>query len=156
MNMHTPLEGLLRPPLEWVTAASMIVAATILLVYPKLFLLDSTETYFLVCGFVILSTIRFKQGIKVWRYQRNLKCMPTYTMGSKELPVKKNKLFLGKGFLWTAQHTQRLRDLDLDFNLHYKYPSRLKNWAQQYSTKNENNFLARLLKKDHWLNPFRP
>ena len=43
--------------------------------------------------------------------------MPTYTMNSVQLPVSIKTLFLGKGFLWTTEHTQRLRDLDLDYNL---------------------------------------
>lgn len=78
----------------------------------------------LACALICFGCYRFKQGYRIWRYQRNLKRMPTYIVSDKYLPVSDKKLFLGKGFLWTAQHTQRLRDLDLDYNLHYKYPSR--------------------------------
>jgi conjugative coupling factor TraD (SXT/TOL subfamily) len=121
--MHTPLEGLLRPPIEWVTTLATVVAALLFLTYPSLFLLSHKMAYSLAFAWVCFGAYRFKQGYRVWRYQRRLKRMPAYTIGTQQLPVSDKKLFLGKGFLWTAQHTQRLRDLDLDYNLHYKYPS---------------------------------
>jgi conjugative coupling factor TraD (TOL family) len=122
--MQTPLEGLLRPPVEWITTLATLVASALLISYSSFFLvsdgiLDSVA--FLLIGFGIY---RFREGYRIWRYQRHLKRMPIYTLSTKQLPVSDKKLFLGKGFLWTAQHTQRLRDLDLDYNLHYKYPSR--------------------------------
>jgi conjugative coupling factor TraD (TOL family) len=158
--MQTPLEGLLRPPVEWITTIAALVAALLFVTHPSLFLLSDNLAYVLASVLVLFGCYRFKQGYRVWRYQRNLKRMPTYEMTSEQLPLSKNKLFLGKGFLWTAQHTQRLRDLDLDYNLHFKYPSRLKKWAREKEFVWENkSFLkniATLIKKDHWLNPFRP
>jgi conjugative coupling factor TraD (TOL family) len=124
MSMQTPLEGLLRPPIEWVTTLATFVAALLFVTFPTLFLLSSNLAYGLACTLIVFGVYRFKQGYRVWRYQRNLKRMPTYTMSTKQLPVSDKKLFLGKGFLWTTRHTQRLRDLDLDYNLHFKYPSR--------------------------------
>jgi conjugative coupling factor TraD (TOL family) len=121
--MQTPLEGLLRPPVEWFTTLTTFVAALLFIAYSSFFMLSDQLSYGLACGLILFGGYRFKQGYRVWRYQRNLKKMPTYTMSEKQLPVSNKKLFLGKGFLWTAKHTQRLRDLDLDYNLHYKYPS---------------------------------
>ena len=151
MSMQSPLEGLLRPPIEWITCVSTCLAAAILIVYPALFLISERLEYALASGLILFGCYRFKQGHRVWRYQRNLKQMPTYSITSQQLPVSKNKLFLGKGFMWTPQHTQRLRDLDLNYNLHYKYPSQLKKWASQ----KENN-VAKIFSTNHWLNPFRP
>lgn len=124
MSMQTPLEGLLRPPVEWITTLATIVAALLFVTCPCLFLLSNNMAHGLACALIYFGCYRFKQGYRIWRYQRNLKRMPMYTMSAKQLPISDKKLFLGKGFLWTAQHTQRLRDLDLDYNLHYKYPSR--------------------------------
>lgn len=124
MTMQKPLEGLLRPPLEWITTAAAFLGALLFVMYHSAFLLSHQLAYCIAAGLALLSCYRFKQGLRVWRYQRNLKRMPSYTMRSQELPVSQKTLFLGKGFLWTAQHTQRLRDLDLDYNLHFKYPSR--------------------------------
>lgn len=122
--MQTPLEGLLRPPLEWITASSTMIAACFIFLYPKMFLLSGSLSEILSSILFLFGLIRFYQGYKIWRYHRNLKRMPTYSITSEQLPFKKNKLFLGKGFFWTAQHKQRLRDLDLDYNLHFKYPSK--------------------------------
>jgi conjugative coupling factor TraD (TOL family) len=160
MSMQSPLEGLLRPPLEWITSIAAFLGAAFFVIYPKLFLLPIEMAYSLSCGLIVFSFYRFHQGLKIWRYQRNLKCMPNYSITSQELPVSKNKLFLGRGFLWTSQHTQRLRDLDLDYNLHFKNLSGLKKWAREKESSWENRaylkIIAKILKSDYWLNPFRP
>ncbi len=80
--------------------------------HPTYFLVTGRVSQAVSCALILLGTCRFKQGHRIWQYQRKLKRMPTYTMSSKEMPVSQNHLFLGKGFLWTTQHTQRLRDLD--------------------------------------------
>ena len=126
MSMLAPLEGLLRPPVEWITTLAACIAALLLVLHPDLFLLSDYLAYWCACALALFACYRFKQGYRIWRYQRNLKQMPTYRITSKELPVHKDKLFLGKGFLWTTKHTQRLRDLDLDYNLHYKNPSAIR------------------------------
>jgi conjugative coupling factor TraD (TOL family) len=160
MGMNAPLEGLLRPPVEWITTMAAFLVALLLVTYPAAFLLSYHVIHGFVYGLLILGCYRFKQGFRVWHYQRNLKRMPMYTMTSKQLPVSRHKLFLGKGFLWTAKHTQRLRDLDLDYNLHFKYQSRLKNWSRQKEFQWENKsflkYLAKIIKTDRWINPFRP
>jgi conjugative coupling factor TraD (TOL family) len=124
MSMLTPLEGLLRPPLEWITSSATLIAASLIFFYPGIFLLPEDLSEFLSAALILFGLVRFIQGYKIWRYHRNLKRMPAYSITSEQLPFKKNKLFLGKGFFWTALHTQRLRDLDLDYNLHFKYPSK--------------------------------
>jgi conjugative coupling factor TraD (TOL family) len=141
MSMQSPLEGLLRPPLEWVTAFAAIVAALLFMSYPSMFLLSDNVVDEIDVWLVALAYYRFRKGWRVWRYQRNLKKMPSYTITSAELPVSKNLLFLGKGFQWTSQHTQRLRDLDLNYNLHFKFPSKLDKWIRG---------------RNFWLNPFKP
>lgn len=160
MTMQQPLEALLRPPIEWMTTATACLAALLFLRIPEMFLVSVRCGQSLALGLSLFGLYRFKQGYRVYRYQRNLKRMPSYTMTSKELPVSDHRLFLGRGFLWTAQHTQRLRDLDIAYNLHFKYPSRLKKWARDKEFQWEKRALlknsAALLKIDHWLNPFRP
>lgn len=160
MTMQRPLEGLLRPPLEWYSSAVSLAAAALLTTGTSNFLLPTSFAYSSAVGLACFSAFRFKQGCRVWRYQRNLKRLPTYTMNSKQLPVSQKRLFLGKGFLWTPTHTQRLRDLDLDYNLKFRYPSKLYQWARQREFAWENKaFLKHIvpfLKRDSILNPFRP
>ena len=158
--MGQPLEALLRPPVEWMTSISGGLIALLMLRYPQMFLLSKNSSPYFALFLALFSLYRFKQGHRVYRYQRNLKRMPTYTMTSKELPVSRNKLFLGKGFLWTTQHTQRLRDLDFNYNLHFKNTSRLYKWARNKEFSWEKRpllkHLAALFKLDHALNPVRP
>jgi conjugative coupling factor TraD (TOL family) len=160
MSMHVPLEGLLRPPLEWITAMAAFLVALLLITYPSVFLLSSHLLHDFAYGLMLFGCYRFKQGFRVWHYQKKLKRMPNYTITSKQLPSSDSKLFLGKGFLWTAKHTQRLRDLDLDYNLHFKYQSHFKSWLRkkefQWEKKPFLKYIATLIKKDHWLNPLRP
>lgn len=104
MNLHQPLEALLRPPLEWLTCISAWLAAISLLTYPVWFSLTGKEGYILSFVFILWGLVRARNGFQVWRYQRNLKRMPSYAMTAKQLPVSQSKLFLGKGFLWTALH----------------------------------------------------
>lgn len=120
MSFQKPLEALLRPPVEWLTSISTVLIALLWLRFSDYFLFSKREMIFFAIGLIVLGLCRFKQGYRVYRYQKNLRRMPSYTMTLNELPVSDKKLFLGKGFLWTAQHTQRLRDLDLNYNLHYK------------------------------------
>lgn len=161
MSLQKPLEGLLRPPLEWYTASIAAISGLFCLLDPRIFWPDDLLTYPLSSLLLAGGFLRFKQGYRVWRYQRQLKQMPGYTINSTQLPVSAKTLFLGKGFLWTTEHTQRLRDLDLDYNLHYKQPSRLKQWARhkEATWENQSSYLkklSRLLSKDHYWNPFRP
>lgn len=132
MGMQKPLEGLLRPPLEWITSITAFETVYLLNAHSTLFLISGRLLQGLSCALILFGGYRFRQGYRIWRYQRNLKRMPTYIMHSEDLPVCKNNLFLGKGFLWTTQHTQRLRDLDLDYNLKFKHPSRLDHWIRAY------------------------
>jgi len=160
MSMQKPLEALLRPPIEWMTSITSGLIALLFLRYPEFFLLSKNSSQHFALGLSLFSLYRLKQGHRVYCYQRNLKRMPTYTMTSNQLPVSEHKLFLGKGFMWTAQHTQRLRDLDLNYNLHFKYPSCLITWARDKESQWEKRpflkHLAGLFKIDHVLNPFRP
>lgn len=160
MSLQRPLEGLLRPPVEWYSSTMSLAAAGLLCAYTSDFLLPTSLAYAGGIGLSLLGLLRFKQGFRIWRYQRNLKRMPTYAMSSKQLPVSQQRLFLGRGFLWTPLHTQRLRDLDLSYNEKYRYPSKAYRLARDLEFRWENKKLlksiAQLFKKDSWLNPLRP
>lgn len=160
MSMQKPLEGLLRPPIEWFSSMTALVFAGLIYFLPEYFLLSPFSSKIVWSGLLAFAFIRFWEGLYIVRYQWQLKRMPLYEMSSKETPVSNQFLFLGKGFLWKTIHTQRLRDLDVDYNAHYKYPNFLKEWAKAKTFAWENKpYLSQmipLLKIDHPLNPFRP
>lgn len=160
MNMQRPLEGLLRPPIEWYTTVSSIVLAIMMVRYPKVFLLSSLGAAIFAGCFIGVGLYRFIQGYQVLKYQKNLKRLPLYQLKCNNLPIQHEKLFLGKGFQWTVKHTQRIRDLDLPYHLHYKQPARLRNWLKQKQFSWSNYpllvWLIRWVNTNHRLNPFRP
>lgn len=112
----------------------------------------------LAVGLLLVSLWRFHQGLSMFRYQRNLKRLPFYSLSSHELPISRQKLFLGKGFKWEAKHTQRLRDLKQNGREHYLSPGMLYQWARQFELTHEhsNSVLKHLLSSQSAFNPVRP
>src|ERR1700722_5007678 len=124
MQHHYPIESLLRSPVEWYSALSLSGSASLMCIFPHVFLLTPRVASILGFGLMLLSAKRFQQGYGIYRYQKNLKRLPLYVLSSKEIPKYPDKLFLGRGFLWTAKHTQRLRDCQMPHNAAFINSSR--------------------------------
>lgn len=77
---------------------------------PGTFLIDSNIALPVACILAFLAAFRSVQGIYLLRYQRNIKRTPTWQLDFGSIPHTPATLFLGRGFVWTAKHTQRLRD----------------------------------------------
>jgi hypothetical protein len=92
MSMNKPLEALLRPPLEWYSALAAITSILLLIRYSSLFLIPAGFAHVAIPTLAAFSLVRLKQGYRIFRYQRNLKRMPTYRMTSKQIPVNNHKL----------------------------------------------------------------
>ncbi|MCK0513219.1 type IV conjugative transfer system coupling protein TraD [Aromatoleum buckelii] len=104
------IEAWLRPPIEiWsaLTAASCglvaLVAPWALMMPPDLGL----GTAGLAFGF---SGLRARQAWRVGRYQYGLTRYKVTTIAPHKLPRVPGKLYLGEGFAWGQQHTQRRID----------------------------------------------
>ncbi len=155
-----PIDTLLRLPMEWWSSAFSLAIAFFLYRSSTLFLLTPSVSDVLAGTLVLLSVIRFFQGYRVFRYQRNLKRLPFYAMSSDELSISHKKLFLGKGFQWEAKHTQRLHDLKQSGRERFLNPNRLYQWARQFEQKHEHHkkwqWLIKLLSSQSRFNPVRP
>ncbi|MCF6566157.1 conjugative coupling factor TraD, PFGI-1 class, partial [Escherichia coli] len=110
MSDRYVIEALLRPAVELNTAVVSATAAFVCVQAPWAIALAPSVSYVTAGGFAVLAMVRTRQGMKVLRYRRNLRRLPRYVMSSKQIPVSKRRLFIGKGFMWTQKHTQRLRD----------------------------------------------
>lgn len=153
------LETKLRPPVELYTAAVCFSSAGLCLYSPWAFALTPQIGIYTALGFGALGAVRAKEGYEVLRYQRNIKRLPRYEMTSKQVPVSKQYLFMGKGFKWTREHTQRLLDSEDPNVQKYITPSGLFNFARYLEKKLENTPLfpiAKFTQKDTWYNPVRP
>lgn len=73
--------------------------------------------------------------MKVIRYRRNLRRLPRYVMSTRQIPVSRQRLFLGRGFRWTQKHTQRLQDTLRPEVARYLQPGWLYRMARQLELK---------------------
>ena len=149
MSNRYVIEALLRPAVELNTAC---VTA------PWAVALAPSVSYATAAGFGVLAAVRFRQGMKVIRYRRNLRRLPRYVMSTRQIPVSRQRLFLGRGFRWTQKHTQRLQDTLRPEVARYLQPGWLYRMARQLELKTEHTVprLGALLRQDSPLNPVRP
>ncbi|WP_422452164.1 type IV conjugative transfer system coupling protein TraD [Endozoicomonas sp. ALC066] len=159
MSGKYPIEALLRPPVEYLSAAICTGAASISLIAPSTLMMTPSVSYGSAVLLGSLATYRFLQGRKITRYQANMRRLPVYSVTSSEIQVSNKKLYLGKGFRWTQTHTQRLRDAQKPEYSKYIDQSQSYYWARRKELQWENGFLshfAKLLGSDSRLNPVRP
>ncbi len=160
MAKNYPIEVLLRPPVEWWSAATSLSVGTLAATLPSMFLATPYFGFGTATLLCLFGLHRFCQGYKVVRYQHNLKKLPFYSVSADEISISHKKLFLGKGFHWQPIHTQRLRDCQRIGAEKYLKPGRLYQLARKAEIKWENNkhlsFIAKKLASDSRFNPVRP
>ncbi|MFZ1493385.1 MAG: conjugative transfer system coupling protein TraD [Candidatus Competibacter denitrificans] len=105
-----PIEALLRPPVEWSSSLAAVSLAAVAYRAPDLLLLMPPWSTLVTAFLSSVAVWRFYQGWRVVRYQRGLRRNRLYRVSHKALDPDPRGLFLGRGFLWTARHTQRLWD----------------------------------------------
>lgn len=116
-------EVLLRDIYEYVPAWTYLLLAVILVFASELAFAIPVVAFTLAGLFLVRSYYLFGQGYHVKRYQKNLTRLPMFLMKSDDIPISNKVHFLGMGFEWTAMHTQRIYDLNLPQNRHFKeYP----------------------------------
>ncbi|CDI02328.1 conserved hypothetical protein [Candidatus Competibacter denitrificans Run_A_D11] len=119
-----PIEALLRPPVEFSSSLAAASLAAITYRAPDLMMLTPTWSRFVVVGLSVMAVWRFYQGARVLRYQRGLRRNRLYRLSDQALHPDPKGLFLGRGFLWTARHTQRLWDATRAANRRFLEPGR--------------------------------
>jgi conjugative coupling factor TraD (TOL family) len=146
-----------------------MVVIFIILIAHKFLLLTLETAIFLSLFLLSIAILRFYQGYKIHRYQKGLLRLPFYKLMPKDIPVSSTHLFLGRGFRWRQQHTQRLVDTQLSNNTKYLQNGYIFNLVRRKEATNE--WLYKLFntyapdKTDkayyrkalhHTLNPFKP
>ncbi|MBB3104444.1 conjugative coupling factor TraD (TOL family) [Azomonas macrocytogenes] len=158
---HHAIEALLRPPVELYTVFVCLCGAFLSLVAPWSIALSPEFGYASAGFFLFFGGLRFRQGMTVLRYQRNLRRLPRYVMTSRQVPVSHQRLFIGLGFKWGQKHTQRLlQTYRAEYRAYvepkasYVYARRLEERLEQASF--PLGLIPRLTSLDTWLNPVRP
>ena len=154
------IDALLRPPVELWSVLVALAAAVIAAAAPWALMMPAAVAYGVSASLFLFAALRAGQALRVISYQRKLKKLPRYRLHLKKIPLSRHKLFLGRGFLWTQQHTQRLRDTLRPEVQHYVQPRCLYRWARRMEVAWESTPLlsavARLLRSRSWWNPLAP
>ena len=154
------IDALLRPPVELWSVLVALAAAVIAASAPWALMMPTAVAYGVSLSLFLFAAFRARQALRVIRYQRRLKKLPRYRLYLKKIPLSRHKLFLGRGFLWTQQHTQRLRDTLRPEVQDYVQPGTMYRWARRKEVAWESTTLlsavARLLRSRSWWNPLAP
>jgi len=155
-----PLEALLRPPIELWSMVSAGGAGLAILLAPHTLMLTDNLSYPVSAGLFLLSAVRGHQAFRVLRYQRHMKQMPMYRLRPEQIPVSQTHLFLGRGFRWYQEHSQRLYDARKPNVRRYLELGKAYRLARQiegrFACSRHRAFLAKALMKEAWWNPVSP
>jgi conjugative coupling factor TraD (TOL family) len=161
MARSQTIEVLLRPAVELYTVAVCALAAFLCLWAPWSLALSPQLGCWSALAFLVFGLIRFKDAWAVLSYRRNIRRLPRYTMRSRAVPVSRQRLFIGRGFLWEQKHTQRLVQTYRPEFRRYVEPAFWYRAARRWEERLE--FapfplpkLAGILSWDNPLNPVRP
>src|SRR6185312_335888 len=154
-------ESLLRPAVELYSVAVATLAAALCLTAPWAFALNATLGRCAAAGFLALAAVRLRQACSILRFRRYIRRLPRYIMTSRDIPVSRERLFIGRGFRWEPHHTQRLLETYRPQYRRYVEPPRRYHWARRLEARLEFapprlRALTHLTRSDHPLNPVRP
>lgn len=159
--MEYPIENLFRPAVEYYPAAASMTGAIVLMIKHQWFLLPFPLAMVLSGLLILHSLVRFYQGNRIRRFQRNLTRLPSYIIKTTEIPVSNTRLFLGQGFKWDQTHTQRLALARDPKNKRYITQGKLYQSARDFEQRHEHSgpllqWIAHQTRRDAWWNPVAP
>jgi len=117
--MSAPIEALLRPPVEQSAIATHLALALLGVGAPQVLLLPGGVGYGLAAACSLRALWLSRRMTRLLRYQRRLRVLPSYRIHPKKLRASQGELFLGRGFLWDARHTQRYADTQRTEHSHF-------------------------------------
>jgi conjugal transfer pilus assembly protein TraD len=100
-----------------------------------------------------MATARTHQALRVLRFHRNLRVLPTYRATSDAIPWSEEEMFLGMGFWWEAHHTQLLYMARWPQHRHLRARSERYQRARQFARKHPKSAITKAL---NWQNPWNP
>ena len=155
------MESRLRPAVELYTVAICAAAAVLCLQAPWAVALSPEIGLIAALAYALFGFIRLRQTWEVLRYRHNIRRLPRYELTSRQIPVSRKRLFMGRGFRWTRLHTQRLVEAQDPAVARYIDPPLVHRLARGLERHLEHapfplSTLARVTAWDNTLNPARP
>jgi conjugative coupling factor TraD (TOL family) len=155
------MESKLRPAVELYTVAICVAATLLCLHAPWAVALSPEIGLVAALAYALFGFIRLRQAWAVLRYRRNIRRLPRYELTSRQIPVSRQRLFMGRGFRWTRLHTQRLVEAQDPAVSRYIDPPLVQRLARGLERHLEHapfplSALARVTAWDSAFNPVRP
>jgi conjugal transfer pilus assembly protein TraD len=158
-GMTYPLENLFRPAVERYAAIASLAATSGVIAWPEVLMLTPIAGLLVATLLFAHALRREAQAQRVLRFQRHLRQPPHYALAANRIPWSRHQVFLGRGFRWTAVHTQRLVDSRRPEVAHFREPAGLYRLARRFESRHEHTRLAwaaRLTRQAAWWNPVAP
>ncbi|MDH1440376.1 type IV conjugative transfer system coupling protein TraD [Pseudomonas sp. GD03721] len=155
------MESRLRPAVELYTVAICGAAVVLCLQAPWAVALSPEIGQVAALAYALFGFIRLRQAWAILRYRRNIRRLPRYALTSRQIPVSRKRLFMGRGFRWTRLHTQRLVEAQDPAVARYVEPPLVQRLARGLERRLEHapfpfSALARVTTWDNACNPVRP
>lgn len=154
MSTHYTVENPFRNAVECYSGAALLCGSLIVLLYPHYFLLSGAYLWAFEAFAGAFALMRISQGLRITHFQRRLLKLKTFSMTTKQVPLKEGVQYVGLGFLWEGTHTQRKCFINEVENEVYQRKGKVYGWARDYE-KTHQNLLSELLKSDMPFNPLR-
>ncbi|PLW67777.1 type IV conjugative transfer system coupling protein TraD [Pseudohalioglobus lutimaris] len=156
---NQPIEALLRPPVELSSVVTNTAMGIVAISAPQVLMMPGGVGY--TVGALCLARALWLAShcVKLKKYQRRLHVLPSYEINPARIKKDEEELFLGKGFEWTAKHTQRRADLERPEYAHFHHIGPVQSTARRLID-GIGNALGRWsvapLNTQSLLNPFPP
>ena len=155
------MESKLRPAVELYTVAICIAAAMLCVYSPWAVALSPEVGRITALAYTLFGLVRFRQAWDVLRYRRNIRRLPRYELTSRQIPVSRKRMFMGRGFRWARLHTQRLVEAQDPAIARYVDPPTRYRLARELERRLEHapfplSILGRVTAWDSAFNPVRP
>lgn len=128
MSTERILDGRLRPLYEIVPIITAMIAGLITFALGDYFFLGNNERaiMYAICAAVILW--RTVDLVRVKLYQMSLNDIDPFFIATDEIMHSKDKTWIGRGFVWTNEHSQRVWDANkANLKKYYQLP-RMYHW----------------------------
>lgn len=160
MSEHA-IESKLRPAVELYTVLVCGGCATLCLYAPWAVALSPDIGRATALAYALFGAVRLRQVWDILRYRRNIRRLRRYALTSRQIPVSRSRLFMGRGFRWTRVHTQRVLEAQEPAVARYVHPPFAYRLARRMERRVEHAplglaALARITAWDSVFNPLRP
>lgn len=167
------LEAKLRPPVELWSAVVASGVGLIAAFEPWVLMMPAEFGFVCAALAFAFAWLRATQAFEVLRYQHGLKYAKVTRASPHKLPVPKDQLYLGHGFEWTQQHTQRKVDATQPSAREFVIPGprerlfsrigeMLQRWADRrrrvdgFASRTVSSVVLTVVARSTWWNPLAP